>query len=235
MKKVMITGSSSGLGHALAEYYLAQGVMVYGMSRRVPHHSAGGYRFEACDFSALGEIETALSKLLKGVEKLELVYLNAGTLGRIQDMSACSMEELKEQMDVNLWTNKVILDYLIRHEIAVAQVVAISSGASQSGSLGWNGYSLSKAALNMLVKLYAHEMGDTHLSALAPGLVGTPMLGSILDGNHDTERYTTVQRLRDSREEGLVQTPAEVAAAIDGKLELLRTFESGAYIDIRDL
>ena len=61
------------------------------------------------------------------------------------------------------------------------------------------------------------------------------MLGSILEGDHDTERYTTVQRLRDSREEGLVHTPAEVAAAIDADLELLRTFESGSYIDIRDL
>jgi alcohol dehydrogenase len=205
------------------------------MSRRVPHHTVGGYRFEACNFSDLGQIDPALSKLLIGVEKLDLVYLNAGTLGRIQDMSACSIEELKAQMDVNLWANKVILDYLIRREIAVAQVVAISSGASQSGSLGWNGYSLSKAALNMLVKLYAHEMSDTHLSALAPGLVETPMLGSILNGNHDTERYTTVQRLRDSREEGLVHTPAEVAASIDASLELLRTFESGSYVDIRDL
>ena len=235
MKKILITGCSSGLGHALAELYLAKGAVVYGMSRRIPQFTAGGYRFEASDFRELGQIEAVLSKLLKGCEKLDIVYLNAGTLGRIQDMSSCSMEELKEQMDVNLWANKVILDYLIRNEIGVGQLIAISSGASQSGSLGWNGYSLSKAALNMLVKLYAHEMPMTHVTALAPGLIETPMLGSILEGDHDTERYTTVQRLRDSREEGLVHTPAEVAAAIDADLELLRTFESGSYIDIRDL
>lgn len=235
MKKILITGCSSGLGHALAELYLAKGAVVYGMSRRIPQFTAGGYRFEASDFRELGQIEAVLSKLLKGCEKLDIVYLNAGTLGRIQDMSSCSMEELKEQMDVNLWANKVILDYLIRNEIGVGQLIAISSGASQSGSLGWNGYSLSKAALNMLVKLYAHEMPMTHVTALAPGLIATPMLGSILEGDHDTERYTTVQRLRDSREEGLVHTPAEVAAAIDADLELLRTFESGSYIDIRDL
>jgi benzil reductase ((S)-benzoin forming) len=231
---VMITGSSSGLGYALAEHYLAAGAELYGLSRSVPDN-AEAYRFEPCDFSDLGAIETALETLLQGCDGLDLLILNAGTLGRVQDMSACTMEELKKQMDVNLWANKVILDYLIRSGIAVDQLIAISSGASQSGALGWNGYSLSKAALNMLVKLYAHEMSDTHCCALAPGLIETPMLGSILYGDHDTRRYTTVERLRRSKEEGLVMTPSACAARIDEVRGALREQSSGAYVDIREL
>ena len=40
---------------------------------------------------------------------------------------------------------------------------------------GWNGYALSKAALNMMMKLYAAERPGTDFSALAPGLVDTAM------------------------------------------------------------
>ncbi|MHC3995458.1 SDR family NAD(P)-dependent oxidoreductase [Thiomicrolovo sp. ZZH C-3] len=230
----MITGSSSGLGSALAAHYLQKGAELYGLSRRTPEN-AHAYSFVACDVSDFDALQKALDTLLDGVTALDLVYLNAGTLGRIQDMSRCSMKELKAQMDTNLWANKVILDYLIQHKIAVGQVVAISSGASQSGSLGWNGYSLSKAALNMMIKLYANEMPRTHLCALAPGLIETPMLGTILYGDHDTERYTTVERLRRSKEDGLVLSPEACAALIDGALDKLTTFPSGEYIDIRHL
>lgn len=231
---ILITGTSSGLGYALASHYCKLGADVFGLSRKRPDN-AGAYHFVACDIGVLNEVEASLKELLAGVKALEVVYLNAGILGRIQDMSECSMEELKEQMDVNLWANKVILDYLIRHEIEVKQIIAISSGASQSGSLGWNGYSLSKAALNMMMKLYAREMSMTHLCALAPGLIDTPMLGSILTGDHDTRRYTTVERLRASQEEGMVHTSDEVAAMIEKNRRLLRSYESGSYIDIRSL
>jgi NAD(P)-dependent dehydrogenase (short-subunit alcohol dehydrogenase family) len=232
--KVLVTGSSSGLGYALVSHYLEKDAEVFGLSRSRPDN-ADAYHFVSCDVGALETVEAVLQKLLSGVTSLDIVYLNAGTLGRIQDMSACSMEELKEQMDVNLWSNKVILDYLIKQKVAVGQIIAISSGASQSGSLGWNGYSLSKSTLNMLVKLYAKEMPGTHLCALAPGLIETPMLDSILSGDHDTRRYTTVERLRASKEDGLVYTPDEVAAMIEKNRSLLRNYESGAYIDIRSL
>lgn len=231
---VFITGSSSGLGYALVERYLERAESCYGLSRRVPEN-AGRYRFLSCDISDFNQLRQSLETLFVDVKKVDLVYLNAGILGRIQDMSACSMEELKEQMETNLWANKVILDYFIHHGIKVGQVVAISSGASVNGSLGWNGYSLSKAALNMMMKLYAREMPETHLCALAPGLVGTPMLDAIIDGDHDTQRYTSVQTLRSAKESGTVLSPSEAAAAIDGVLDTLKTCESGSFLDIRSL
>lgn len=230
---VLVTGSSSGLGHGLATHFAARGAHVYGLSRNVPEAGAH-FRHAICDLSEGSSIAPTLERLLSGVETLGLVVLNAGTLGRVQDMSRCTMNALKTQMDVNLWANKIIFDFLIRSGIQVKQVIAISSGASVSGALGWNGYALSKAALNMMMKLYANEMRQTHLCALAPGLVDTPMLHSILYGDHDTKRYTTVERLRRSKEEGLVLTPAECAGMIDNALAALRTYPSGDYIDLRN-
>jgi NAD(P)-dependent dehydrogenase (short-subunit alcohol dehydrogenase family) len=134
-----------------------------------------------------------------------------------------------------MWANKVILDFILDKKIKVKQVIAISSGASVNGSLGWNGYSLSKAALNMLVKLYAAEMRETHLSAIAPGLVKTEMIDSILLGDHDVKRYQSVQSLRDSEKMCLVHSAERIAAKISSLLPRLLQEESGSFIDIRTM
>lgn len=230
---VFITGSSKGLGEAFAKHFLKEKVTLYGIGRSVLVEP--GYEYRQVDISDLASLHDSIQALLGDVRMLDLVLLNAGVLGRIQDTSACSLEQLKYEMDVNMWANKVILDCLIHADIEVKQVIAISSGASVNGSLGWNGYSLSKAALNMLIKLYAAEMEETHLCALAPGLVKTEMLQSILEGDHDTSRYTSVQTLRDSEVAGMVQTTEETVERIIKAMPEISSHESGAFLDIRAL
>ena len=76
-------------------------------------------------------------------------------------------------MKINVWSNKVICDWLLKSIPEIYQIVFMSSGAAVNGNRGWGSYSLSKATLNMLAKLYAAEAKQTHFSALAPGLVDT--------------------------------------------------------------
>lgn len=233
MMNVCITGSSRGLGAAFVQKYLDEGAKVYGLSSSEVTDKR--YRYAQVDIADFDALKKGLEGLLCGVKSLDLLVLNAGILGRIQDISLCTMDQLKKEMDVNMWANKVILDFLIDKKIDVKQVIAISSGASVNGSLGWNGYSLSKAALNMLIKLYAAEMRQTHLSAIAPGLVKTEMIDSILLGDHDVKRYASVQSLRDSEKAGLILTAEQTAEKISSLLPRLLQEESGSYIDIRTM
>ncbi len=228
---VFITGSSRGLGKAFREYFLKEDANVYGLGRT----PSTDVMYEQVDIADTVALHKVLHRLFDGVDVLDLVILNAGTLGRIQDMSQCSLEQLKSEMDINMWANKVILDFFIHNGIAVKQVIAISSGASVNGSLGWNGYSLSKAALNMLIKLYAAEMKETHLCALAPGLVKTEMLEDILQGDHDTSRYTSVQTLRESDEAGMVLSPEATVSRVMDVMPKVLASESGAFLDVRSL
>ena len=228
---VFVSGSSRGLGEAFVEHYLAHKADVYGIGRsRLENPS---YHYETVDVSDFKSLESSLEALFDGVKSLDLMILNAGVLGRIQDISLCEMEQLKFEMDVNMWANKVILDYVIKNKIAVKQVIAISSGASVNGSLGWNGYSLSKAALNMLIKLYASEMQETHLISLAPGLIQTDMMDSIIRGNHDVTKYKSVGFLQQSQKEGLILTPKTVVEQIVTIEEKILSQVSGEFIDIR--
>lgn len=113
-----------------------------------------------CDLSDLDAIGAALDGLLGNAERLELVILNAGIL-----------DEIKRVMDVNVWSNKAIMDWLHGWGRLIEQVVMISSGASVLGNKGWGAYALSKAALTMLARFYAHEFPDTHIAAVAPCLL----------------------------------------------------------------
>ena len=93
-------------------------------------------------------------------------------LGSLGDMSEAQLDDLKRVMDVNVWSNKTVLDALFARAFPVKQVVTISSGAAVNGNRGWRGYSISKAALNMLTRLYAAENPDTHFCARWPKNTG---------------------------------------------------------------
>lgn len=233
MKTVFITGTSSGIGHALATTCLAQGAHVFGCSRRNPGDLAGDYTHEIADFANLDAIPTALRALLGHVDTLDLVVLNAGALGRIDDLPQHSIAELKQLMDINLWANKVLLDWLFAH-IAVKQVVAISSGAAVSGSRGWGGYALSKAALNMLIQLAAREHPNCHFQSLAPGLVDTHMQ-DILGKIHDS-RFPSLDRIQAAHGTDKMPSPAALAPRLLQVItDVLPTRPSGDFVDIRQL
>jgi len=231
----MITGNSSGLGLGLTETLLKRDAIVWGMSRRgCPVHDNDGLRDRRFDLSNLNTLPEALERLLSDCLRLDLVVLNAGVLGKIHEISETDVHDLEHMMRINVWSNKVILDWIIERQLPVDQIVAISSGAAVNMNYGWGGYSLSKAALNNLIKLYAYEMPDTHLTALAPGLVDTSMQ-DYLCGEVDSEEFPSVQKLKDARGTENMPGPAAAAEKILESIEKLRQGESGQFIDMRNL
>lgn len=231
MKQALITGTSSGLGQALAAQLLTSGWRVFGCSRR----SAGldGLQERAVDLARPGSIAPMLDDLLDGVDRLELVVLNAGILGEIRDMSDTPLDAARQVMDINVWANKVIMDWLHGADITIRQIVMISSGASVLGNRGWSGYALSKAALNMLARLYSHEFATTHISALAPGIIDTAMMHTLCEADGAT--FPAVERLRQARGTQAMPDAAGAAQRVIEVLSLLRERPSGSFVDLREI
>lgn len=235
---VLITGNSSGLGLGLTEALMERQAIVWGMSRRgcpLKARFDDVIRDRRQDLGQLSTLSEGLDRLLSDCLRLDLVILNAGLLGRIQDIHLTDVHDLEHLMRVNVWANKIILDWLIERQIPVEQIVAISSGAAVNMNYGWGGYSLSKAALNNLIQLYAPEMTDTHLSALAPGLVDTGMQ-DYLCGEVDSEEFPSVQKLKDARGTDRMPSARQAAETILDLLAGLReNHPSGAFVDVRHL
>ncbi len=227
--KLFITGIGSGLGEALAELYLQSGARVYALGRKLPPSLEGYENLSFCeiDLRALEKIEGAMEKTV-GDDQVDLAVLNAGTVGELKDMSETSLFEIQEVMALNVWANKVILDHFKKS--GARQIVAISSGASVSGSRGWNAYAISKTSLNMLIRLYAQEMPASHLISLAPGLIETPMMKSILSERNE-ERFPVVKRLKNSSR----LDPKTAARILSDSFAKLLEYPSGTYVDIREM
>lgn len=233
-KQAFITGNSSGLGKGLTGLLLQQNYYVAGCSRRgcdIDHRHLKDIQCDLTDFDSLA---ASLQTLLDEVEELELVILNAGMLGEIRLMSDTPLEDLEKIMNINVWSNKVVLDWLLKSAIPVRQIVMISSGAAVLGNKGWGGYAISKAALNMLARLYAHEMPATHICAIAPGLIDTNMMDYLCD-EADSQQFPALKRLQQSRGTDVMLTPQQAAARILKSLPELEKFESGSFVDLRQI
>ena len=228
---VFISGVSSGLGKALADVYLSDH-SVFGLSRRASQNSK--IKHVQCDLAEMESIPDQLKSLFSEVQELDLAILNAGQLGPIETLKKQSIESLKQLMDVNLWSNKILCDALLEKFPKLPQVVLISSGASINGHAGWGGYSLSKAALNMLAKVYASENPETHFTSLAPGLIDTGMQ-DYLCGEVDSLAFPSVQRLSSARKNGEMPKPEEAARSIAAAIEKIKMKVSGSYLDVRHL
>jgi benzil reductase ((S)-benzoin forming) len=142
--------------------------------------------------------------------------------------------EIRQVMDINVWSNKVLIDLMYSNLKHISQIVAISSGAAIYGNRGWNSYSLSKAALNMLISLYANEQPDTHFSAIAPGLIDTGMQEYIASLDHD-RRFPTIENLKKARGTSQMPKPDEAAKLLARVAELATLRESGIFLDVREM
>jgi len=224
--KVFITGTSSGLGKALAEGFVNTGCTVYGLSRtkiNVP-----GVHSIQCNLSDLWGISRALEPVQK--ESFDYIILNAGMLGRLAPTRDLSLEEYEQVFNVNFLSNKVILDHLFLRGVP-KNVIGISSGAALKPYFGWSLYCTTKAAFKQLLATYAEENKDTHFLSLAPGIVKTKMQDFICQ--HDESKIPSVAKFKSMYDE--MDSPEVVAGKILANLDLLKGKPSGSYFDMREL
>lgn len=231
--KVLITGTSSGIGEALAKEYLKRNHKVWGISRRRNDEllENENYMHLAQDITEFTYCALNTANFLAGAETLDLVALNAGTLNNIKYIRDTSVDELQETMKVNVWGNKTVLDAAL-NMCKIKQVVTISSGAAVNATQGWNAYAISKAALKMMTELYAAENEDTHFSSVAPGLVDTDMQ-EYLTGLNEEEKFPVIKKLKDARGTDKMPAPEEVAGKLIETFKKVAGEPSGSFVDIR--
>ena len=186
----LVTGASRGLGRALAETLAAAGSRVVMVAReREPLErtaaeirSAGGIAHalvaDVGDISAVHPIAAQAAAL---VGPIDILVNNASTLGPtpLRVLLDTECEDLSRVLEVNL-VGPFRLTKVIAGSMALrgrGLVVNISSDASVEAYPTWGAYSISKAALDHLTRIWAVELAEAGVRFLAidPGEMNTRM------------------------------------------------------------
>ena len=233
-KNVLITGVSGGLG--FAKTVIENGGSVYALGRTKPEEISNSdvFNFAKCDLRVFSEITQALDLLLSNIANVDLVILNAGIKGVVGHLPEVPVNVMKEVMAVNVFANKAIIDHLLISGKSMEQVIGISSGASRNGSAGMGAYSLSKASLNLLLKVYSSENPGIHFSTIAPGLVRTPMMDQLLT-TPGGERFPAIVKMRRAASTSAMQEPLAAAKRVLAALPNLLEQPTGSFVDVREV
>ncbi len=191
----LITGASRGIGRAVALAYAREGAHVIAMAR-----SAGALEELDDEINELGDAVTLLRlnltngekidalgpTILERFGKLDILVGNAGVLGPLSPLGHVSEKDWNEVLNVNLsanWRLLRTLDPLLRKSDA-GRAIFVTSGAARNCRAYWGPYSVSKAALEALVKTYAAEVSDTNMrvNLISPGVVATDMRAKAMPG-----------------------------------------------------
>jgi NAD(P)-dependent dehydrogenase (short-subunit alcohol dehydrogenase family) len=153
---VLVTGSSRGIGKAVAEAFRATGATVIGASRS-----------EGIDVSREEDVE----RLFAGIPELDVLVNNAGILTPRKPMVDVTVKEWDETMAVNL--RGVFLCTRAALRRACRLIINISSGAGKRGIPEWGPYAVSKWGLEGFTKIVAAE--GARIIAVNPGGTRTGM------------------------------------------------------------
>jgi NAD(P)-dependent dehydrogenase (short-subunit alcohol dehydrogenase family) len=189
-RSALVTGAGRGLGAALAGELVARGVRVVLVARdgEATERVAERLRAEGGEAYALGADigDKAAIYPLAGaatalVGPIDILIHNASTLGPtpLRLLMDTECEDFERVLAVNL-LGPFRLTRAVAGSMALrggGMIVHISSDASVSAYPRWGAYSVSKAGLDHLTRLWAAELGDLDVRVLSvdPGEMDTDM------------------------------------------------------------
>lgn len=185
----LIVGASRGLGLGLAREYARQGWRVIGTVRSaspatglhaLADASNGRVRVEMVDITMAEQVAALRERL--ACERLDLLFVNAGISNWAGEAAALgATEAFIRLMVTNAWSPLQVIEALADLVPANGVIAAMSSGlgsVTNNAGGGWEIYRASKAALNTMLRSFAHQRGGGRtVLAMAPGWVRTDMGG----------------------------------------------------------
>ncbi|QOR73457.1 SDR family oxidoreductase [Cruoricaptor ignavus] len=157
MKTIIITGTSAGIGYALAEHLGRLGHKVYGLSRK-PTDSQY-FTTIPTDITNAGEIEKAVSEILQEENRIDVLINNAG-MGMVGAVEDAQKPEIQRLFDLNLIGTVQMMSAVLPKMRAqkFGQIINISSIGSEMGLPFRGFYSASKAAVDKVTEAVRYEV-----------------------------------------------------------------------------
>ncbi|KAJ2881141.1 hypothetical protein H4R27_004278 [Coemansia aciculifera] len=215
----IVTGASRGIGKAIAQEFLHQGINVLGVSRSTPAtlESTTDAKFIPCIADVTNPDD--LVRILEAAQHTGMSVItlinNAGTLDPISKICDVDLDSWRQSFEVNVVAVVALTQRLLPLlRASKGRVINISSGAAIGAYQGWAAYCASKAALNMVTQSIAMEEPEIVAIALRPGAVDTDMQTVIRSVGQDAMREDQFAKFQSLYSEGTLLQPELPARAV---------------------
>lgn len=215
-KAALVTGSTRGIGRAVAEALIAQGARVVissedaGDTARVSDQL--GMPARPCDVRDDGALAELVDFAIGELGGLDIVVCNAGITGRAGSFAEIDMGDYEQVMAINLRSQVVLANLSLPHIAARGggAAVLVSSIAGLRGNGRINAYALAKAGVAQLARNLAVEWGphNVRVNAISPGFIATELSAPLLADEAFMTRRMAMTPLRRPG------TASEVAGAV---------------------
>ncbi len=189
-KRVLVTGSTGGIGAGTARKFAAEGAVVVINGRRAEAaaavaeeiNQAGGRAIIAPgDLSTEEGVASVLEKVNAALGGIDILVNNAAGGGH-QNAFDTPPEQWLESYNINVLSMVRLIQRLLpaMQEQGWGRIINISTAASTKPAPGMEVYSAGKAAVNNLTVSLAQGMNNdtVTINAVSPGVVFTPETGA---------------------------------------------------------
>jgi NAD(P)-dependent dehydrogenase (short-subunit alcohol dehydrogenase family) len=185
-KVAIVTGSTKGIGLAIAERLHAAGATVVVSARTAADVAAVAKRLGSpaigipCDVGDPAACQRLVDETVKRLGRLDVLVNNAG-FGIFKSIADLSLDEWQRQIDVNLggpfYCSKAALPHLVKSKDGF--IIHIGSLAGRNYFAGGTGYNAAKAGLVGMSEAMMLDVrnDDVRVSIVMPGSVNTDFRG----------------------------------------------------------
>jgi NAD(P)-dependent dehydrogenase (short-subunit alcohol dehydrogenase family) len=186
---LVVTGSSSGIGRALALRLVGRGHSVWGLARReqpAPEgKQKGQFRSSRCDVAQWAEIERAASEVAGFWQHADGLVTCAGLQGEIGRAVAADPARWSATVRANLdgsFNAIRAFHALLSRAPRRAKIVCFSGGGATKARARFSAYGAAKTAVVRLVETIAEEEKSAALdiNAVAPGAIHTRLTDEVI-------------------------------------------------------
>jgi NAD(P)-dependent dehydrogenase (short-subunit alcohol dehydrogenase family) len=234
----LVTGASSGIGHAIALGFARAGARVYAVARRAERLAELAEMHEGitplpADLADEEQCERLVDRVLAEAGHLDVVVNNAGIANIILAINE-STADFRRTIDINLIATFIVCRDAGRAMIAAGRGGSIINIASVTGIRGiarplpQAAYAASKAGCMNLTRELAGQWGrdGVRVNAIAPGWVDTEMTSDWLG----TEKAQELVKRKTPL--GRVATPEEITTAALFLASDASSFVTGAVLPV---
>ena len=204
-KVAVITGSSRGIGRAIAERMAEHGARVVISSRKLEacaevasaieaRHGSGTALAIPANISSKDELKQLIDTTMQRLGRIDVLVCNAATNPHYGPLAGIDDQQFRKILENNVIANHWLIGFAAPQMIERRDgaVIIVSSIGGLRGSAVIGAYNISKAADFQLARNLAVEYGphNVRVNCIAPGLVRTDFARALWE-NPDTLRHVT--------------------------------------------